>query len=42
VRLAAEAKNGMLGQALKDRLFNTPLTTSITEDEAQAAARGVL
>lgn len=42
MRISAEAQSGMLGQVLKDRLFNTPLTTTLDEQTARRAAAGVL
>ena len=30
----------MLSQVLKDRLFNTPLTTTLTPEQAKSAAQG--
>ena len=41
-RIATEAQNGMIAQVLKERLFNTPLRTTVDERTAQAAARGVM
>ncbi|KAK8847636.1 COP9 signalosome complex subunit 5 [Kwoniella newhampshirensis] len=39
-RIATEAHNGMVAQLLKDRLFNTPLTTALDEASARATVQG--
>jgi len=37
-----EAKNGMVAQVLKDKLFNTPLNAPLDEGKARMAAQGIL
>ena len=42
VRITTEATNGLLSQVLKDKLFNTPLTTALTPEAARAAVKGIM
>ena len=42
IRITTEAHSGMIAQVLKDRLFNTPSTTTLDERLALAAARGII
>ncbi|CAD6569821.1 MAG: COP9 signalosome catalytic subunit rri1 [Tremellales sp. Tagirdzhanova-0007] len=42
IRITTEAQSGMIAQVLKDRLFNTPSTTTLDERTASAAARGII
>jgi len=42
LRISSEAKNGITAQILKDRLFNTPLTGSLTPADAVRAAAGIM
>ncbi|WWD21723.1 COP9 signalosome complex subunit 5 [Kwoniella shandongensis] len=39
-RITTEAQNGMVAQLLKDKLFNTPLTTALDEAAARATVQG--
>lgn len=39
-QIANEAKNAMTAQVVKDKLFNQPLTESLTASAAQSAVRG--
>ena len=42
VRISTEAQNGMVAQVLKDRLFNTPLGTTLPERSAVLAVQGIM
>lgn len=39
-RITLEARNGIISQLLKEKLFNTPLTQSVDDKSAQAIVQG--
>ncbi|OXG13662.1 COP9 signalosome complex subunit 5 [Cryptococcus neoformans Tu259-1] len=39
-RITSEARNGIISQLLKEKLFNTPLTQSVDDKSAQAIVQG--